>query len=151
MPLGRQRAHLPLLSGATGYATLGGAVAKSKPWSSASSVPLICAGPGIARDSVVASAVSTVDLAPTFLDYGGVLSAAPLGMSNHSLLDVLSGASAIPSRAVVKFGQSCLPVTSRPPALLLLLLCSCSCSCPAPALVHVPAPALARALATFHS
>lgn len=58
-----------------------GVTAKSRPWSSASSVPLVCAGPGIAANQVVRAAVSTVDLAPTFLDFAGVLSAAPAGMS----------------------------------------------------------------------
>merc|ERR1712093_849406 len=45
-----------------------GAVAKSKPWSTASSVPLLCSGPGIEANVVRSQPVSTVDLAPTFLD-----------------------------------------------------------------------------------
>jgi membrane-anchored protein YejM (alkaline phosphatase superfamily) len=40
-----------------------GCTAKSRPWSSALSVPLICAGPAIAKDAVVTAAISTVDLA----------------------------------------------------------------------------------------
>jgi arylsulfatase A-like enzyme len=86
-----------------------GATAKSKPWSSASSVPLVCAGPGIARGAVVAAPVSTVDLAPTFLDFGGVLGSAPPGMSTTSLRPAMAAAVAgpalpLPARDVVRFG-----------------------------------------------
>ena len=70
-----------------------GAVAKSKPWSAASSVPLICQGPGVAQNRIVTSAVSTVDLAPTFLDMAGVLGSAPRGMSRNSLKAALAGES----------------------------------------------------------
>lgn len=62
-----------------------GCIAKSKPWSAASSVPLICAGPGLRANATVDYAVSTVDLAPTFLDFASVLNRAPTGMSRASL------------------------------------------------------------------
>ena len=79
--------------------------AKSKPWSSASSVPLICAGPGIARGAVVHDAVSTVDLGPTFLDFAGVLDAAPPGMSRFSLRGVMQTPQTVaPPRKTVEFG-----------------------------------------------
>jgi arylsulfatase A-like enzyme len=79
-------------------------VAKSKPWSSASSVPLICSGPGVQRDAVSSHPVSTVDLAPTFLDLAGILDQAPPGMSRLSLVPVLTGANSTPARSVVQFG-----------------------------------------------
>lgn len=65
--------------------------AKSKPWNSASSVPLLCrsgAALGIKPDAVVAAPVSTVDLAATFLDFAGILDKAPPGMSTSSLKPV---------------------------------------------------------------
>jgi hypothetical protein len=68
-------------------------------------VPLICAGQGIAKDSVVHSAVSTVDLAPTFLDFAGVLDTAPPGMSRFSLRGVLQAPTTVaPLRQTVEFG-----------------------------------------------
>ena len=61
--------------------------AKSKPWQSAMSVPLICAGPGIAAGFTVRTPVTTMDLAATFIDIaGGVV---PAGMSSTSLLPLL--------------------------------------------------------------
>jgi arylsulfatase A-like enzyme len=48
-----------------------GATAKSKPWMSAMSVPLICAGPTVARNAVVSWPVSTMDLAATFIQLAG--------------------------------------------------------------------------------
>ena len=81
-----------------------GMTAKSRPWSSASSVPVICAGPGIAKDAVHTTAVSTVDLGPTFLDFAGLLKSAPLGMSVNSLKSVLTGESTTPLRKIVRFG-----------------------------------------------
>jgi hypothetical protein len=68
-------------------------------------VPLICAGQGIAKDSVVHSAVSTVDLAPTFLDFAGVLDTAPPGMSRFSLRGVLQAPTTVALlRQTVEFG-----------------------------------------------
>ena len=82
-----------------------GCTAKSRPWSSASSVPLICSGPGIATDAVVHTAVSTVDLGPTFLDFAGVLGAAPEGMSRLSMKAVMAAPSeAAVARRTVYFG-----------------------------------------------
>ena len=82
-----------------------GVTAKSRPWSSASSVPLVCAGPNIAKNAVVTSPVSTVDLGPTFLDFAGVLSSAPPGMSITSMVSVMQEPSVVaPSRKVVSFG-----------------------------------------------
>eukprot|EP00662_Eupelagonemidae_sp_cell21_P042673 gene42673-25925_t len=49
--------------------------AKSKPWRhhhttmSAMSVPLVCAGPGVAAGAVVRAPVTTMDMAATFVDY----------------------------------------------------------------------------------
>eukprot|EP00038_Savillea_parva_P027514 m.59994 g.59994 ORF g.59994 m.59994 type:complete len:417 (-) comp7930_c0_seq1:183-1433(-) len=84
-----------------------GTTAKSKPWSSASSVPLVCTGPTIARGVTSTHAVSTVDLGPTFLDLAGVLDQAPPNMSTMSLKDVLVSAATPPiepARKVVQFG-----------------------------------------------
>jgi arylsulfatase A-like enzyme len=90
------------------------AVAKSKPWSSASSVPLVCAGPGILPDRLITSPVSTVDLAATFIDIATLASSRssakkppsssaagdplpsdesplPPGMTSRSLYPLLSG------------------------------------------------------------
>ena len=49
------------------------ATAKSKPWNSASSVPLLCTGAayGIKQDASITAPVSTVDLGATFLDFAG--------------------------------------------------------------------------------
>ena len=58
--------------------------AKSKPWEGASRVPLACKGPGIVQGQVFADQpVSTMDLAATFLDYGGI------NVSNPTVLDSL--------------------------------------------------------------
>ena len=81
-----------------------GCTAKSRPWSAASSVPLICSGPNIVKNAVRTMAVSTVDLGPTFLDIAGLLSKAPQGMSKMSLLPVLEGNAAAPKRKTVSFG-----------------------------------------------
>eukprot|EP00041_Stephanoeca_diplocostata_P033803 m.1125554 g.1125554 ORF g.1125554 m.1125554 type:complete len:552 (+) comp24409_c0_seq3:305-1960(+) len=81
-----------------------GGTAKSKPWSSASSVPLICGGPAIEPNRVVDRAVSTVDLAPTFLDFAGVLSKAPAGMSQDSLMALMTAETQVPKRNIVRFG-----------------------------------------------
>ena len=45
--------------------------AKSKPWASAMSVPLVCAGPTLAIGAVVDAPVATMDLAATFIELGG--------------------------------------------------------------------------------
>ena len=42
------------------------------PWQGSASVPLICTGPGIRRGKTVHRAVSTKDLAATFLDYAAM-------------------------------------------------------------------------------
>ena len=47
--------------------------AKSKPWQSSMSVPLICSGPGINVNAVVSRPVTTMDLAATFIDFAGGL------------------------------------------------------------------------------
>ena len=65
---------------------------KNLPQQGSVGVPLVAAGPGI-RQGVVSDALASVmDLAATFLDYGGV--AAPEGMDSRSLRPVLEGASA---------------------------------------------------------
>jgi arylsulfatase len=46
-----------------------GFVGKLLPWQGSVSVPLICSGPGIRSRQVIPRAVSTKDLAATFLDY----------------------------------------------------------------------------------
>eukprot|EP00040_Diaphanoeca_grandis_P026766 m.150354 g.150354 ORF g.150354 m.150354 type:complete len:548 (+) comp30723_c0_seq4:224-1867(+) len=91
-------------------------VAKSKPWNSASSVPLICTGEtfGIRRDAVVSSPVTTVDLAGTFLDFAGLLSKAPHNMSVHSLKPVMVGAVSTPTRPILNFGLSNFRGVIRP-------------------------------------
>ena len=58
--------------------------AKSKPWHSAMSVPIICSGPGFAREAVISEPTATIDLAVTFIDIvGGTI---PDGMNATSLL-----------------------------------------------------------------
>lgn len=49
-----------------------GLVGKLVPWQGSVGVPLICAGPDIRSNQVVERAVSTKDLAATFLDYAGL-------------------------------------------------------------------------------
>eukprot|EP00936_MAST-01D_sp_MAST-1D-sp1_P001403 g1403.t1 len=63
--------------------------AKSKPWEASASVPLICAGPGVQQGQVITDPTATMDLAATFIDYGGA-TLAPT-MTSKSLRPVLSG------------------------------------------------------------
>lgn len=52
-------------------------------------VPLVAAGPGIARGQLSSAVVENVDLAPTFAELAGVNP--PTAMDGHSLLPLLSG------------------------------------------------------------
>ena len=52
-------------------------------------VGLIAAGPGVAKDRVVAEPVSTLDLAATFYDFAGV--SAPMPLQSRSLKGILEG------------------------------------------------------------
>ena len=61
---------------------------------------------GIQANTVITDPVSTVDLAPTFLDMAGILHFAPKNMSKLSLLPVLSGDEAVPARDLLFFGIS---------------------------------------------
>ena len=81
--------------------------AKSKPWQGSASVPLLCAGPGIAAGRTVDAPVATMDLAGTFLDLASVAPAA--GMTTRSLLPLMTSASraaAPPPRPYVSSGLS---------------------------------------------
>lgn len=83
-----------------------GTTAKSKPWQSAMSVPLICSGPNIKSNTVIDTAVTTMDLAATFIDFsGGVI---PSNMTSISLRPLMSGNSEhiSPPRTVVHSGLS---------------------------------------------
>ena len=54
------------------------------------SVPLVCSGPGIRKNSTYKKPVATLDLAATFLDYAG-LSRYSNGMASKSLGPILEG------------------------------------------------------------
>lgn len=66
--------------------------AKSKPWQGSASVPLVCAGPGIASGRVVTAPVATLDVAATFMELGGATPAP--GMTAVSLLPLMRPATA---------------------------------------------------------
>eukprot|EP01060_Flectonema_neradi_P024477 TRINITY_DN3335_c0_g1_i1.p1 TRINITY_DN3335_c0_g1~~TRINITY_DN3335_c0_g1_i1.p1 ORF type:complete len:536 (+),score=117.60 TRINITY_DN3335_c0_g1_i1:88-1608(+) len=48
-----------------------GDTGKTMPWQGSSSVPLICAGPGISENVTVGRPVATLDVSGTFLDFAG--------------------------------------------------------------------------------
>ncbi|MBK9165849.1 MAG: sulfatase-like hydrolase/transferase [Bryobacterales bacterium] len=62
---------------------------KSVPWHESVGVPLVAAGPGVEQGVVSDALVSLMDLAATFLDFGGV--AAPREMDSRSLRPLLAG------------------------------------------------------------
>ncbi len=66
--------------------------AKSVPYHPSVSVPLVVAGPGIQQGVDSDALVSVMDLAATFLDYGGI--ARPDDMDSRSLRPVLEGRTA---------------------------------------------------------
>ena len=66
---------------------------ESRPRSSVFSIPLICYGTGIVRNEFKDMAVSTIDLVPTILDFAGLLSKTPAGMSTSSLKPLMDGQS----------------------------------------------------------
>ena len=74
---------------------------KSVPWQPSVGVPLVAAGPGIARNHISDSLVSVMDLAATFLDYAGV--PRPSDMDSRSLRPVLEKKSRT-HREVVRSG-----------------------------------------------
>ena len=63
---------------------------KGVPYRASVGVPLLLAGPGVRRGFRTATPVSIMDLAATFLDYGGV--EVPAEMDSRSLRSVLEGA-----------------------------------------------------------
>ena len=62
---------------------------KSVPWQPSVSVPLFAAGPGVKPGVTSDALVSVMDLAATFLDYGGV--ARPTEMDSRSIRPLLEG------------------------------------------------------------
>lgn len=62
---------------------------KSVPYQASVGVPLIAAGPGVAVGRVSSALISLMDLAATFLDYGGL--AHPAEMDSYSFRAVLEG------------------------------------------------------------
>ncbi len=64
---------------------------KAVPYRSSVGVPLLAAGPGVRQGFESAAPASIMDLAATFLDYGGV--EVPAEMDSRSLRPLLSGAS----------------------------------------------------------
>jgi len=65
--------------------------AKSKPWQGAVAVPLVCAGPGIRKNTTIDTPVATVDIGATMLDFAGA-SRDP-GMTAPSFRGLLEGES----------------------------------------------------------
>eukprot|EP00658_Telonema_sp_P-2_P026664 TRINITY_DN2078_c0_g1_i2.p1 TRINITY_DN2078_c0_g1~~TRINITY_DN2078_c0_g1_i2.p1 ORF type:complete len:440 (+),score=104.09 TRINITY_DN2078_c0_g1_i2:45-1364(+) len=80
-----------------------GGWAKSKPWEASASVPLLCWGEkfGIVANATISTPVSTLDLAGTFMDYGGAKPAP--GMTTASLRPMLVGSEA-PVRSFISSG-----------------------------------------------
>jgi len=64
--------------------------AKGKPWQASVSVPLVCSGPGIRKNTTYKKPVGTLDLTATFLDYAG-LSRYSNSMASKSLRPILEG------------------------------------------------------------
>ena len=62
---------------------------KSKPWQGSLNVPLVCAGPGIKRNSSIDLPVALLDLGATFLDFAGAKQAK--GTSARSFRGLLAG------------------------------------------------------------
>ena len=78
-----------------------GAWGKGKPYQASAGVPLVAAGPEVAKGRVLTSPATTLDLTATFLDFAG---AEPLdGMDSRSLRETLSG-SENGAREVVRSG-----------------------------------------------
>ena len=67
-----------------------GMYGKGLPYDSALRTPLIYRGPGVAAGQTISSVESTLDTAPTLLDYAGVPE--PEGVQGCSLRQLLSGA-----------------------------------------------------------
>ncbi len=63
--------------------------AKSVPYQPSVAVPMLAAGPGVKQNETSTALVSVMDLAATFLDYGGV--ARPSEMDSRSLRPVFEG------------------------------------------------------------
>lgn len=73
--------------------------AKSIYWQASVGVPLVAAGPQVAKERVIDHPMTILDLTATWLDYGG---AKPLpGMQSRSLRNVLEGRASRPRDAVV--------------------------------------------------
>ena len=64
-------------------------VGKEKPWQGSLNVPLVCAGPGIKRNSSIDLPVALLDLGATFLDFAGAKQAK--GTSARSFRGLLAG------------------------------------------------------------
>ena len=65
---------------------------KFSPWSASTNVPLICSGPNIKKNIYIKTIVSLIDLAATFLEYGGMIdSQRPSYMDSISLIPFLNG------------------------------------------------------------
>jgi arylsulfatase A-like enzyme len=67
---------------------------KSQPWQPSAGVPLVVGGPGVRKGVVCKQAVTTLDLAATFLDYAGVQR--PADMDSRSLRPYLEGTGDLP-------------------------------------------------------
>ena len=64
-------------------------IGKSQPWQGSLNVPLVCAGPGIKRNSSLDLPVALLDLGATFLDFAGAKQAK--GTSARSFRGLLAG------------------------------------------------------------
>jgi arylsulfatase A-like enzyme len=79
---------------------------KNNPYDFGSGVPLLVSGPGVARGVVIDDLVSLADLAPTFLEFGGV--APTPNMTGRSLQPLLTAGKSgriDPSRDAVYIGR----------------------------------------------
>ena len=92
---------------------------KSKPWEGSAHVPLMCAGPGIAKGQTVTIPVATMDMAATFMDYAGATPEPH--MTTQSFRGLLEGnAEAADYRSYVSSGLNNFRAqqSQRPSALL---------------------------------
>ena len=76
-----------------------GMYGKGLPYESALRTPLITRGPGVAAGQTISSVESTLDIAPTLLDYAGV--SEPEGIQGCSLKERLSGAAPLRAGAAL--------------------------------------------------
>lgn len=83
---------------------------KTMPWQGSANVPLVVNGPGISKGVVRTNPVSIMDLAATFMDYGGATAAT--GMTSISMRSLFEGRSITSARPFVASGLQSMQFNS---------------------------------------